>query len=77
MIIDRQMKGTDIENDQDENLSKPYQLSDIGNMLPVFTDMLSVVDNFMQIKLSPVVFFERSGATERNQELQVSNCRVH
>ena len=77
VIIDLQMKGIYFKNDQETNIPQPYQLNDIGKMLPVFKEMLMLVDSFVQMKLSSVASLEHSGATEWNWELQVSNCRVH
>ena len=72
-IIDSQIKGIDLENDQDKNVSKPYQLNHIGEMLPEFEKMLSIVECFMEKKLSAVRRLEHCEATEWNQELQVGN----
>ena len=79
VTIDLQMKGIELEksalleheNDHDENLSKQYQLSDIGKMLSYFEEVLSLVDNFMSERLS-VAFYERSWDTE----LQVRNVSL-
>ena len=78
ITIDLQMKGIDLEksmleheNDHDKNLSKQYQLSDIGKMLSFFEDVLSLVDDFMNKRLS-AAFYERSWDTE----LQVSNVSL-
>ena len=72
VTIDLQMKGIDIENDPVENLPKPYKLSDIAGMLPLFKELLSLVVNFMNKKLR-TVYLERCSAAEWNRELQVSN----
>ena len=71
--IDIQMKGIDLENDQDNNVSKPYELNDIGEMLPEFGKMFSNVDCLVEKKLSTVPRLEQCEATEWNQELEVSN----
>ena len=79
ITIDLQMKGIHLEksaseheNDHDENLSKQYQLSDIGEMLSFFEDLLSLIDDFMNVRLS-VEFNEHNWDTE----FQVSNCGIH
>ena len=72
--IDLQKKGIDIEhksavlkheNEPDENLSTPYQLTDIPEMSPLFNEQLELVEKFMNAKLS-------KSYAEWNLELQVS-----
>jgi hypothetical protein len=79
--IDLQKKGIDIEhksavlkheNDADENLSTPYQLTDIPEMSQFFKEQFASVEDFMNTRLS--VSLQYNGATEWNQELQVSDC---
>jgi hypothetical protein len=74
--IDLQKKGIDIEhksavlkheNEPDENLSTPYQLTDIPEMSPLFNEQLELVEKFMNAKV-----LCRMSYAEWNLELQVS-----
>ncbi|CAB4005504.1 Hypothetical predicted protein, partial [Paramuricea clavata] len=76
--IDLQKRGIDLENDSvvserendsDENLSTPYQLTDISKMSSFFNEQFAAVDDFMNKKLS-AVYLEYCRASEWNQELR-------
>ncbi|CAB4041147.1 Hypothetical predicted protein, partial [Paramuricea clavata] len=76
--IDLQKKGIDLdnksallehENDPDENLSTPYQLTDIPKMLEFYKEQYALVYNFMNAKLS-TIYLENCRDNEWNEELQ-------